>query len=107
MARVRPFRPDFDAAYAVRPGDDLSAWRLEMFTIAPWPASIRCGIAARQSHIGAVRFTRRLASHADVDRSPTALSDSSTVLATALFTSTDSPPRATAAAPTRSVHVVS
>ena len=39
------------------------------------PAASRCGSAARVNHIGAVRFTRRIASHASVVRSPARLAD--------------------------------
>src|SRR5680860_1320885 len=72
IERVIALRPPLLAMYAVSPRLARSPWRDEMLTIAPCPAARMHGIAARQSHIGAVRLTRRIASHAGVARSATA-----------------------------------
>jgi methionine aminopeptidase type I len=71
------------------------------FTIEPCPACCMCGIAARAHHIGAVRSTRSIASHAGVDRSPTGPSGPSPPAA--LLTSTVSPFIRSAAAATSCV----
>ena len=72
-------------------------------------AAHRCarGGAARRgaSQNGAVRSTRRIASHASVARSPAR--PSRWPPPAALFTSTERPPHASAAAATRSVHAAS
>ena len=61
-----------------------------------------CGIDARTHHIGAVRSTRRMASHASVEISATVESRASPPAA--LLTSTLSPPRRSAASSTSAVH---
>jgi hypothetical protein len=78
-----------------------------MFTIDPCPASIMWGIAARASHIGAVRLIRRLASQLDVVICATAPSVSSTADPTALFTSTVTPPNRSTVADTSWAHAAS
>ena len=63
--------------------------------IEPVPAATRCASAARVNHIGAVRFTVRIACHASVVTSPTGPSPPSPPAA--LFTSTVRPPSASTA----------
>src|SRR5215204_396760 len=71
-----------------------------MLTMDPGATATMCGIAARANHIGAVRFTRRLASQLDVLNRATGPSVSSTVEPTALFTSTVTPPNRSTVAET-------
>src|SRR5437764_4355416 len=93
--------------YAARPRLARSAAREEMLTIDPCPASTMCGIAARTSHIGAVRLTRRLASQVGVVIWATGPSVWSTVDPTALFTSTVTPPNLWTVAETSWAHAAS
>src|SRR5436190_1320402 len=105
IARVSPFSPALAATYAASPALARSAWREEMLTMAPCPARRMCGIPARAHHIGAVRSTRRIASHAAVVRSATVASRASPPAA--LLTSTVNPPSTSADASTSRVHAAS
>src|SRR5680860_1600722 len=79
IERVIALRPPLLAMYAVSPRLARSPWRDEMLTIAPCPAARMHEIAARQSHIGAVRLTRRIASHAGVGGDPAGQPDRANV----------------------------
>src|SRR5262245_17003802 len=88
---VSALTPAFAAAYAAPPAFARSPAREEMLTIEPPPRRRMYGSASRMHHIGAVRSTRRMASHDAVVMS--AIGASTASPPAALLTRTERPSR--------------